>query len=304
MCWRERLLPLALLLWAGLAEVAAGELACAPLERAAPVERAGIVHGQGLLWRVSGAAAGDSYVLGTMHVAEPRVMHMREVAAPQFDAARVFALEVVLDAPAMHKLGVAMFYGDGRQLSEVVGAPLFASVARHLGDYGVPPTLAQTMKPWAAFTTLSMPAGGGAQPLDLELMAAAQGAGKQVVGLESVDEQLAVFENVPEADQVDMLREVTCHYETFQRELDEMVEAYVARDLIALIEQSERYDSEGKEAFMDKLLYERNARMAERMLPLLSAGQAFIAVGALHLPGERGVLRLLEKQGYRVEALY
>lgn len=304
MCWREHLTFIPLLLWAWLTGVAADELTCAPLQRAAPIDRSAVVHGHGLLWKVSGGDAGASYLLGTMHIAEPRVMNMLERARPQFDASHRFAMEVVLDAPAMHKLGQAMFYRDGRQLPDVVGAPLFASIARHLGDYGVPPTLAQSMKPWAAFTTLSMPVGAGAEPLDLQLMNAAHVAGKQVVGLESVDEQLAVFENVAERDQVTMLREVACHYEVFQHELDEMVEAYVARDLIALIEQSERYDSEGKEAFMDKLLYERNARMAERMLPLLSAGQAFIAVGALHLPGERGVLRLLEKQGYRVEALY
>lgn len=304
MYWRDRLALTLLLAWAWLASVAADELPCTPLQRAAPIDRSAVVHGQGLLWRVSGADTGDSYILGTMHVAEPRVMKMLEVVDPQFSASQVFAMEVVLDASAMQKLGLAMFYRDGHQLSEVVGAPLFATIARHLGAYGVPPTLAESMKPWAAFTTLSMPAGSGAEPLDLKLMSAAQAAGKQVVGLESVDEQLAVFENVPQAEQVDMLKEVACHYDTFQTELGEMVDAYVARDLVALVEQSERYKSAGKEAFMDQLLYARNARMAERMLPLLAAGHAFIAVGALHLPGPRGVLQLLEQQGYHVEAVY
>ena len=40
------------------------------------------------------------------------------------------------------------------------------------------------------------------------------------------------------------------------------------------------------------------------MTPLLEAGHAFITVGALHLPGERGILHLLEQRGYRVEAVY
>lgn len=304
MRWPERLRLVVLLLCGWLCSAPAAELECEPLQRAAPIDRAAIVHGQGLLWRVSGADGGDSYVLGTMHVAEPRVMKMVDVIQQQFAASSVFAMEVVLDPSAMQKLGLAMFYSDGRRLSKVVGAPLFASIARHLGDYGVPPTMAETMKPWAAFTTLSMPVGDSAEPLDLQLMSAAQQAGKEVVGLETVDEQLSVFENVPEHDQVAMLRDVACHFETFQHELDEMVDAYVARDLVALVEQAERYEGEGKDAFMDKLLYERNARMAERMVPLLAVGHAFIAVGALHLPGARGVLRLLEQQGYRVEAVY
>jgi len=44
--------------------------------------------------------------------------------------------------------------------------------------------------------------------------------------------------------------------------------------------------------------------MVERMQPLLTAGDSFIAIGALHLPGERGVLRLLAQRGYTVEAIY
>ena len=304
MCWPERLrlLPLLALCW--LAAAQSAQLQCAALHRAAPVERAAVVHGQGLLWRVTGADAGASYVLGTMHIAEARVMQVVDVIQQQFAASPLFAMEVVLDGAAMQKLGVAMFYADGRRLSKEVGAPLFASIARHLTDYGIPSALAENMKPWAAFITLSMPLGASAPPLDMQLMNAARQAGKQVVGLESVEEQLAVFDGVPDTDQIAMLRDVACHYQVFQQELAEMVDAYVARDLAALVEQSERYDSAGKEAFMDKLLYQRNVRMAERMVPLLAVGHAFIAVGALHLPGERGVLRLLERHGYRVEAVY
>ncbi len=303
MPWLERLrVGLLLLCW--LTATQAAELNCQALSRAAPIDRAAVVHGHGLLWRVTGADAGESYLLGTMHIAEPRVMQVVDVIQQQFATSTVFALEVVLDDAAMRKLGAAMFYRDGRRLSKVVGDTLFANIAQHLTDYGVPKALAETMKPWAAFTTLSMPIGASAAPLDLQLMSAAHQAGKEVVGLESIDEQLAVFDGVPEPDQVSMLRDVACHYETFQRELDEMVDAYVARDLAALVEQAERYEGEGKDAFMDKLLYERNVRMAERMVPLLAVGHAFIAVGALHLPGARGVLRLLEQQGYRVEAVY
>ena len=304
MSWLDRLPFIALLTLCWLAAAQCAELQCEALQRATPFERAAVVHGQGLLWRVTGADAGESYVLGTMHIAEARVMKVVDIIQQQFAASPLFAMEVVLDGAAMHKLGVAMFYADGRSLAEEAGAPLFASIARHLGDYGIPSTLAEKMKPWAAFTTLSMPLGAGAPPLDMQLMSAARQAGKQVVGLESVDEQLAVFDGVPDTDQLAMLREVACHYHVFQHELAEMVDAYVARDLAALVEQSLRYTSAGKEAFMDKLLYQRNVRMAERMLPLLAVGHAFIAVGALHLPGERGVLRLLEQQGYRVEAVY
>ena len=55
---------------------------------------------------------------------------------------------------------------------------------------------------------------------------------------------------------------------------------------------------------MHQLIDQRNARMVTRMEPFLKRGQAFIAIGALHLPGEVGVLNLLAKQGYRVSVVY
>lgn len=56
--------------------------------------------------------------------------------------------------------------------------------------------------------------------------------------------------------------------------------------------------------FQQRLVVDRNHRMAERMQPYLQQGKVFIAVGALHLPGEEGLLNLLEQQGYAVRRLY
>ena len=304
MCWPERARAIALCLWVWVAAPQAAEPTCAPLQRGAPLDHATVEHGHGLLWRISDAQAGDSFVLGTMHIAQRRVMKVVDAVQTQFEASHVFAMEVVLDDRAMQLLGNAMVYRDGRRLSTLVGDGVFASTARLLAAYGVTATMADKMKPWAAFTTLSMPVGGRGLPLDMQLMGAAQQAGKDVRGLESIAEQLAVFESMSEPDQLTMLREVVCHYGTFQQELGEMVDAYVARDLAALVAQATRYESVEKDTFMEKLLWERNRRMAARIAPLLASGPAFIAIGALHLPGERGVLHLLEQQGYRVEALY
>ena len=304
MCWlrRARHIALCLCLWSAASQAA--EPTCAPLRRGAPVDLAAIEHGHGLLWRISGAQSGDSFVLGTMHIAEPRVMKVVDAVQTQFAASQIFAMEVVLDESAMQQLGGAMVFHDGRRLSKLVDDGLFASTARLLATYGVPESMADRMKPWAAFTTMSMPLASSGLALDLQLMGAAQQAGKEVHGLESITEQLAVFESVSEPDQLAMLRDVVCHYGTFQQELGEMVDAYVARDLAALVAQAMRYESAEKDAFMEKLLWARNVRMAQRIAPLLGSGQAFIAIGALHLPGERGVLHLLEQQGYRVEAVY
>jgi uncharacterized protein YbaP (TraB family) len=85
-------------------------------------------------------------------------------------------------------------------------------------------------------------------------------------------------------------------------------EAYLARDLVAvydLLNAAKVDDSTGAVArFEQRLVIDRNRRMVDRMGELLQQGNAFVAVGALHLPGEQGILQLLADRGYRVTRVY
>jgi uncharacterized protein YbaP (TraB family) len=86
-----------------------------------------------------------------------------------------------------------------------------------------------------------------------------------------------------------------------------MIRAYLARDIAALAEAGMKHKPDNDRLYrsvMDRLLTRRNARMATRLGPILKDGGAFIAVGAAHLPGESGLLNLLEKAGYRVTPVY
>ncbi|MGR8920320.1 MAG: TraB/GumN family protein [Gammaproteobacteria bacterium] len=299
---RARLRRLAATLLLGfLACADAMALDCPALPGSAFDASAPLRHERGLLWRITGPAGAQNVMLGTMHVADPRVLALREASRPALVRSRVFVMEVVLDAAAMATLQRAMFFSDGRSLREVAGPELFAATAAHMQRHGVPAALTESMKPWAAFTTLSLPAGQAGAPLDAILMADASAAGNRVVGLETVDEQVAVFESVAEADQLDMLREVACHYDYFQAEVVKLVDRYAARDLRGLMSLSLKHVDEHRAGFLEALLWRRNERMLERLRPLLDAGGAFVAVGALHLPGPRGLLEQLEQAGYVVE---
>ena len=85
-------------------------------------------------------------------------------------------------------------------------------------------------------------------------------------------------------------------------------EAYLARDIGAIYqlmsESPMADDPELMQLFKERVIDQRNARMVERMMPRLAEGKAFIAVGALHLPGERGVLNLLDQRGYAITRVY
>jgi uncharacterized protein YbaP (TraB family) len=82
----------------------------------------------------------------------------------------------------------------------------------------------------------------------------------------------------------------------------------LSRDLAGLVEMSERYLSSGDpvlaQRFRQRAVDERNQIMVRRMRPFLQQGGAFIAIGALHLPGRQGVLSLLEDNDFSVQRVY
>ena len=76
---------------------------------------------------------------------------------------------------------------------------------------------------------------------------------------------------------------------------------------MALSEENIPKDPEVKRVYktlLSRLLDQRNTRMRDRMMTSLEEGEAFIAVGALHLPGENGLLQMLRRQGFSLEASY
>ena len=135
----------------------------------------------------------------------------------------------------------------------------------------------------------------------------AQEAGKPLHGLETIDEQLEVFEGLPLEDQVALLRDAVEQFAGIDALHAALLAAYKRQDLAALlaISEAEMADADQRLAreFQRRLIVDRNRRMAERMEPYLEQGAAFVAVGALHLPGEQGLISLLRQRGYSVRAV-
>jgi uncharacterized protein YbaP (TraB family) len=99
------------------------------------------------------------------------------------------------------------------------------------------------------------------------------------------------------------------HHDLIPGIVEKSIQAYLKRDLGAMWEinnsmMEDEADKNLNEAFLQRVLYDRNQRMVGRMQPRLAEGEAFIAVGALHLYGDKGVLSLLQSRGYQVTRLY
>jgi hypothetical protein len=261
----------------------------------------------GLLWEIGGPDASPSYLFGTIHSEDPGVIGLAPAVERAFTRCRQVILEVNLDADAMDAGSTAMLLTDGRRLSEIVGNPLFEQTAAALRTRGVPDAVTEHMKPWAAATALSMPVPETGRVLDVVLFQRAQQAGKPLHGLETFAEQLEVFDGLSFEDQVELLRDAVEQVAGLDALLAELLAAYKRQDLAAMVAINEAAMATGDQRlageFQRRLIVDRNHRMAERMEPWLKKGGAFVAVGALHLPGEQGLVSLLRQRGYSVRAV-
>jgi len=260
----------------------------------------------GLLWEISSPGSSPSYLFGTIHSEDAGVIGLAPAVERAFTGSRQVILEVNLDADAMVAGSTAMLLSDGQRLSEIVGKSLFEQTAAALRTRGIPDAVTEHMKPWAAATALSMPVPETGRVLDVVLFQRAQQAGKPLHGLETIAEQLEVFDGLPLEDQVGLLRETVEQVAGLDAMLAELLAAYKQQDLAAMVAINEAAmagDQRLAGEFQRRLIVDRNHRMADRMEPWLQQGGAFVAVGALHLPGEEGLISLLRQRGYSVRAV-
>jgi uncharacterized protein YbaP (TraB family) len=270
--------------------------------------RADTDRSHGLLWEISKTGQQPAYLFGTIHSEDPEVLNLPAAVREAIDASNSIVLEILMDADAMKYSSTAMLMLDGRTLPDVIGLPLYEQVSVAIETRGIPELVLNHMKPWAAAITLSTPALETGEVLDLVLYQDAVQQGKSVYGLETMQEQLDLFDSMPEADQIALLRDAVDNFPELAAIQAELLAAYKQRDLDGLLTIYEASMQAGDqrlaEDFQRRLIDDRNQRMVERMQPYLQQGKAFVAVGALHLPGKAGLLERLQQQGYTVTRVY
>jgi uncharacterized protein YbaP (TraB family) len=261
---------------------------------------------RGLLWRIDAGGGTDAcYLFGTVHVSDERVTTLAPAVRSAFAGAGTVALEIVFSKVDPKAVARLSFNPKGPYLSDLLDEALYRRAVAALAPYGMTEQAVNISKPWVVFATLSMPPGQDpAAVLDQQLERRALRAGKRVVSLETIEEQLGVLDDLPMAVQIDMLRQTLDSLDEIESARAATVEAYVSGDLdrIVAIYKSLVADMPQRQVrlFETRVIEDRNRRMAERMEPLLRGGDCFVAVGALHLPGKTGLIRLLRGRGYRV----
>ena len=261
-----------------------------------------------LLWKISGNGLDKpSYLFGTIHLicAEDAILsdNMKKAIS---DCDEVY-FEVDMDnlfemIGAINKMKMI---GD-TTLKDLLSDPDYQKVKSYFEKKGsmLPFSMLETYKPMLAASTLeegSMPCDNTAM-MEQVIMKEAKSYNKKVKGLETMSYQAGVLDSIPYKLQAEQLVEYIDKAnsgESDDTEMNEMFKAYKEQDLKKLEDLLIATDA-GIAGFTDILLYHRNQNWVEKLKSLLPKKSLLIAVGDGHLPGEKGVINLLRKEGYKL----
>ena len=263
-------------------------------------------YDKGILWKVSSSKGKNSYLFGTIHVEDPRITRLHTRVLRAIQRSKTMSLELIPDPQLQQKAMLAMLYTDGRTLEKVVGKKLYERSIKAMSERGMPAQVVSLMKPWAVMTILSLPKPKTGDFLDKVLYKLAKQRGIKTYALETFDEQISVFDALSKRDQVKMLKQTLNELNEIPAQFKALKNAWINRDLALLesLSMQQLESSTSDSSFKENMLDNRNRTMLERMQPRLKEGRAFIAVGALHLTGKAGLLKLLTQQGYTVTAVH
>jgi len=262
------------------------------------------------MWRV----VSDStvvYLLGSVHALPSDIYPLDDILERSFDSCARLALELDLSAVTMPGMQVALMsrgtYAGRDRLANHVSAETYKLLSDRLKREGMDVTLVNQFKPWVVgilVMSFELQRAGLKSELGLDLyfQRRADSAGIETVGLESVEDQLAVFEEMsPEIQEqflVQQLSDDTTSVENLQR----LVQAWRTGDTATLA--ATMADEMESPQLYDRMVVKRNRNWLGRIEEFLRRrDRSMIVVGALHLVGRDGLVQLLKLRGYTVEQL-
>lgn len=302
-----------------------GEDILAKLERDDPAahtklraEADAVENGKGIFWKIEKPGVAPSWLLGTMHVADPRVLAMPQPARAAFAGADTVVVESdeIADerkaASAVLARPDLTMFTDGRSITDFVDAEEEVVLAEGLKRRGLSLAAVGRMKPWMIASFVALPAceiarkAAGAAFLDQKLAKDALAGGKVLKGLETLVEQISALDSLPLEPQVQGLVQTLQLGDRLEDVIETMSRLYLAGDtgmimpMMRAAVPEDDADAAAYAEFEQRIIVDRNHTMAERAAPILAGGNVFMAVGALHLPGEEGLVSLLARQGFTV----
>lgn len=256
-----------------------------------------------LLWEISGKSlAQSSYLFGTIHMTCDATLNDRVTQA--LDETKLIVLELDLDDPTMQmSMMKHMSMKDDKTLKDLLSEKEYNKLnSFYKEQFGIDLQAMNKVKPFFLSAMiypklLDCPM----ESFEIELVKVAKAQNEEILGLETVEEQMNIFDIIPYEDQLqDLLKSANDNLNSDKEIFTKMMKIYNEEDINAMVEliNEDKTLSSGKHA--DKLLINRNKNWVPKIIEFAEEKPTFFGVGAGHLGGEFGVINLLRKLGYQV----
>ncbi|MFN5293736.1 MAG: TraB/GumN family protein [Flavobacteriia bacterium] len=259
-----------------------------------------------LLYQISGNGLTEaSYLYGTIHILPKDKFELSNSLKRAFDASTTIAMEVDLDMSGAEKIALAqkVLLPDGKTLKDFMAAQDYLQLKAYCID-----SLqwseskferSSKLKPMFFSSVLIQENMSNMASYEMEFNKMAKKKKKETIGLETIEFQLGLFDQLPMQTQVDMLKQ---DYKSDMKSYDTLLACYLREDLETLgklmAEETSAYPE-----FNELMLVQRNKSWIAPMRAQMQKESTFFGVGAAHLSGPDGVVALLRAQGFTVTAI-
>jgi uncharacterized protein YbaP (TraB family) len=265
-----------------------------------------------LLWKISGNGLKQpSFLYGTMHTTDARVFVFADSMMPYLTSAKAYAMELDPKEAFNMSLLSKLMMGKGYSLKKMIPEReynLLDSVVKKEINFSVAlfdnvaPVFTMTIFEASGMELGDSSGKGNKDVLDMYFYKQAKKKKKKIIGIETVDEQLGALNTLSYQEQADLLVKEIHSFEENKTEGTDIVKFYLDQNLDSL--SANDADAQMPEKFYKALVTDRNIHMADRIADFIKEQPTFIAVGALHLPKQEGVIELLRKKGFVVEPVH
>lgn len=262
-----------------------------------------------LLWEVTNGDGKSSYLFGTLHIMKSDYLDTWTGVQEAYEQSDKVIVETIIDSSKLMQFG-RMMRMKGSTLSDYIDSAEYEAIKEYVTKrISYPMTAIERLKPIQITTMLSMKeyqaiktplSEGNGMVIDQYFGRNGKKKGKEVTELENFLEQGKIlFQKKSNQEQAEMLVSYIEEAETMEKSAKTLVEAYEEGNL----NEMKKLYEENQEVFQNMafLLEKRNQEWIKKVKPEFKKGGAFMAVGALHLPLENGLIKLLREEGFKVK---
>ena len=259
-----------------------------------------------LLWQITGnGLKKPSYIFGTMHLLcedDARLSPNLKKAIAETDQ-----IYFELDLDDMNEMMSTLKYirmHDNVKLSDLLTTEEYDRIKKYFNDHPsmIPFSMMERIKPYMLTSLLGGFTCEKTDGMEMSIMNEAKKSNKEIKGLETTEYQASLFDSIPYAQQAKELLNYVDSSEKYTKSTEELVDVYKNQDLKKIEELTTKSES-GMDQYLDLLVFNRNQRWMQNLNMILRDKPSLIAVGAGHLPGDKGMLSLLKKAGFTLKPI-